>query len=1187
MKGNLLGEPFNLNVSRQIDVRQQVYGSGFSGPRSPEQIQYLNNRNSWLKMASSVYVVGDQTNEDLQLKQRTGKKDANGNPILKDLNFDFDLDDDCEADGIKRLKDIGIPNPENFIGNLLAQQTVLFNTLSTVNPSDAPRAVDPETGAFDRDASTSGTYNFRSGVTNSSALWNNNSYGLGGTDFGLSPAPGLIDAKIECVNRGSIRKASVTLKAFNKFQFELIELVYMRLGFSVMLEWGWDKYIANDGTYQKTENTIIEDIWFSQNGITQVEMIEQIKKYRQLYDLNYDGFFGKVANFEWTFNSDGTYDIKLDLITIGDVIESLNVCIPASQITQAGIDKESAGGLWKKDGEVYEKLGGDVEDNNIIGGAGDNNLSYQLYADIRDRNFNLNETDEQRNFYSLSGAIADALSKQDYQGTLFAIPPVDKSKYNYFMTLGQLFEYLSDNCAFNIESTGGKSRKCLVFDSGEYNAFSIFPNAISLDPRVCLIKPMFFQTPHDYHTDGDKSAIQTIINTPEYLEPLKECVVQNGDILFGRVMNIYVNYEHIALLLSKRDSEGALPMFKFLETLCKDINTALGNVCNLEPVLKDDYIVTIIDQNPIPGLIPVNASTPLEVFGFNVNNNTSNFVTDIKFTSKITPKYATQISIGATGGTSKTKGSDGTAFSKWNLGLLDRYAARITDASGSGKKTDMEKLLFAWENSDEVSDNIAALNYRAIYLQAGLTYDAKNTFDAPRFLEEGQSIGGAIWSAISNPIKTVKKAYNYAKRELTEAYKAHVTDRMDEAKRVADAELESDGPAKNVKYEGETYYGGTGSGLELEEWLEYGKNLQKAQKEAEINARFTQDDFEEEYSSNYNLYLARAFGGSTNLPRKLMNRSTTTVQYKNRDTLYTLLEDEFINQGKAAFRAYMNTETSRLMRLYQKPSGKIGFIPVDLNLKLDGMSGMLIYNSLPIRQAFLPKQYDEALRFIITKVNHTISDNNWETELNTLAISPTEAFPLGAAIAKDYSSNNSFQSYEVTGAIPSTQQFKIVDNRRGGSQGQVSIDYIVSQVNDNLQPQYRKLFNALNEKYPGYTAYVNAIGRTFAKSAELQSQGANAAPGKSKHNYYAAIDMNISDPNNRTFLKAEREPWLSSGIVALAKSVGFLWGGDFANYVDSIHFYTPFNKDTAYNNAQLDNVGKNVAQWETKNTKLT
>ena len=69
--------------------------------------------------------------------------------------------------------------------------------------------------------------------------------------------------------------------------------------------------------------------------------------------------------------------------------------------------------------------------------------------------------------------------------------------------------------------------------------------------------------------------------------------------------------------------------------------------------------------------------------------------------------------------------------------------------------------------------------------------------------------------------------------------------------------------------------------------------------------------------------------------------------------------------------------------------------------------------------------------------------------------------------------------------------------------------------------------------------------------------------------------------------KAERDIWRTSGIVDLAKSVGFEWGGDFANYVDSIHFYTRFNIDTAYKNAQADNAGKNVASWETKGTKLT
>ena len=38
--------------------------------------------------------------------------------------------------------------------------------------------------------------------------------------MGISPAPGLIDCSIECINRGSIRKAKVSIKAYNKFQFE-------------------------------------------------------------------------------------------------------------------------------------------------------------------------------------------------------------------------------------------------------------------------------------------------------------------------------------------------------------------------------------------------------------------------------------------------------------------------------------------------------------------------------------------------------------------------------------------------------------------------------------------------------------------------------------------------------------------------------------------------------------------------------------------------------------------------------------------------------------------------------------------------------------------------------------------------------------------------------------------------------
>ena len=51
MTGNIIGEGFSEKLKREITRRQKVHGSGFSSKRSINQIQYLNNRNAWLKMA--------------------------------------------------------------------------------------------------------------------------------------------------------------------------------------------------------------------------------------------------------------------------------------------------------------------------------------------------------------------------------------------------------------------------------------------------------------------------------------------------------------------------------------------------------------------------------------------------------------------------------------------------------------------------------------------------------------------------------------------------------------------------------------------------------------------------------------------------------------------------------------------------------------------------------------------------------------------------------------------------------------------------------------------------------------------------------------------------------------------------------------------------------------------------------
>ncbi len=252
--GNLLGEPFDDFVNEQIRTRQRLHGAS---DRSTRNLQYLNSRNAWIKLASGCIL---------------------------------------EPRRVAMFKD----NPLIIAGDDTAKNNVLFNGLSNNNGQQ------------------------REGITG-----NNRAYGVGGTgQFGYSPMPGITDMDFKCLNRGSIKKATLNIKAHNRNQFDMIDVLYLRLGYSVMLEWGYDKYINNKGTLIQQGPTLIDEWFFKTNSKNYRDAINKIQQKREETFGNYDGAFGVVSNFSWTFASDGTYDIKLEIISMGDIIESLKVNLP-------------------------------------------------------------------------------------------------------------------------------------------------------------------------------------------------------------------------------------------------------------------------------------------------------------------------------------------------------------------------------------------------------------------------------------------------------------------------------------------------------------------------------------------------------------------------------------------------------------------------------------------------------------------------------------------------------------------------------------------------------------------------------------------------------------------------------------------------------------------------------------------
>lgn len=217
--------------------------------------------------------------------------------------------------GVSIDENLSIRNLNIPAGTQLAENNVLFNGITSYNVNNSK-------------------YWNNQGIAFNGSTFNTGAYGLGGTEFGLRPMPGILSAEIRTETRGSIKTATVKVQANNRQQFDIIDLLYMRLGYSVLLEWGQSSYFNDKGTYVEDNPFTLVGPWFKGNypdpnnkdkkiQLTYNSILPLINDYRLASFGNYDAIFAKVVNFNWTFTNEGKYDITIKLISLGDVIESL------------------------------------------------------------------------------------------------------------------------------------------------------------------------------------------------------------------------------------------------------------------------------------------------------------------------------------------------------------------------------------------------------------------------------------------------------------------------------------------------------------------------------------------------------------------------------------------------------------------------------------------------------------------------------------------------------------------------------------------------------------------------------------------------------------------------------------------------------------------------------------------------
>jgi len=613
--GNIVGEGFASEIIKQVEQRQNIYGSI---NRTNEQLNYLNNRTGWCRLVSSVDV----------------------------------------KESVRNLRDRDANLAKNFI---------LFNG----------------TSAFSSTTSSSGTkkinYFQRSGVWpgTDDPSFNDYAYGMGGTNFGLRPMPGITQATIKTETRGSLKTATVNIQANNREQFDIIDILYLRLGFTVLLEWGNSSYYRNNGSYEPNNpNTLVDDFLTGKN-LTYDNYPEKINEKRLASNGNYDALIGKVVNFNWTFTKEGTYDITLTIRSMGDVIESLktNILLPSPSIG-IGVLASSANPnppALNLNTPALQPTSTQVQIPLRVPSP----QSQEVIKDFA------NTHEIGKEFYRLQQILQSNNKILGNNNNVEAF----RQKFNtqshkdiYYIRFGYLLKFIEQR----IIPTVDKSPLIKIDTNINSNIIYLQARQISTDPGICVC---------------NRTIKNVIGNSITFFPEGNNFAESKNSSSYGKIMNLYFNMEWILTTMDDlKDENGKTSLFDLINSLCKGWNKASGNFSKLQPIITEDKTLQIIDELVLPDKNdwlkdPKYSTLPLSTDSavFKVYTKES-FIKDVSFNTTISNNLATMITIGATS-KGYVVGQDSTALSRMNAGLVDRFKKEINNEGDKGEESQSAQAL--------------------------------------------------------------------------------------------------------------------------------------------------------------------------------------------------------------------------------------------------------------------------------------------------------------------------------------------------------------------------------------------------------------------------------------------------------------------------------------------------------------
>jgi murein DD-endopeptidase MepM/ murein hydrolase activator NlpD len=562
--------------------------------------------------------------------------------------------------------------------------------------------------------------NLRAGLGQNGA-YSNVSISDGKTPYrlGIRPMPGItgIDVKSKSAY-GSLREVTVKFQAWDIKQLEDLELLYMRPGYTALVEWGWSPYLDNSGSLQPTVNYKEVNILGNSAPKTTKEDIWKAIYDKASRDGNYDALYGFIKNYSWAARTDGGYDCTTTIITMGEILESLKINYGAFETNAA--QKGVLGWLTPDAFAAQDGFIVKAYSQNILAGILTEAYSAMigLYSIFTGQHLPQNYGEAYPSGYNWGSMTFFrwdlAISNGKNINTVFT------SGFNFqiYIRLRDFVDILNNTVL--LHDSGQTNPKAIVqvsvqegniHQSGEDLLCLSHPFQLSTDPSVCLIKNDKWQDPLNNFglTLIDTEALTNVMDG--LTSPYFKTDTASGT-EFGIIGNIYVNLGYLYSLATNGELESKdkkekndIAVFDYLKNMLSGINTALGNVANLDIFVDPvDSIARIIDVNY------VDAKKRQDVYNnaFTIEmQNTKSIVRSYKLESQIFSEQSTIVAIGAQakGG---ALGAEVNTLIDFNNNLEDRIVPkreapfRTTDPN---PRTEAEKRIQNLKNSLQIISN--------------------------------------------------------------------------------------------------------------------------------------------------------------------------------------------------------------------------------------------------------------------------------------------------------------------------------------------------------------------------------------------------------------------------------------------------------------------------------------------------